>query len=96
MGNIHPKQLICKVCIFVVFLERSIYIDVLFVVYVKKYTCMYHEIGRRDDDMYVKRYVGMLRISIYEVQKTFSIVHIFAFAKSSKFYQMTSFCISYC
>ena len=49
------------------FLETSIYIDVLFVVYVKKLTCKYHEIGRCDDDTYVKRYVGMLRIYIHEV-----------------------------
>ena len=33
----------------------------------QNYTCKYHEIGRYDDDMYVKRYVGMLRIYIYEV-----------------------------
>ena len=62
----------------------------------KNYTCKYHEIGRYDDDMYVKRYVGMLRIYIYEVsirsadniyiykvQKTCCIVHVFAVAKSS-------------
>ena len=33
----------------------------------KNYTCKYHKIGRCDADMYVKRYVGVLRIYIYEV-----------------------------
>ena len=33
----------------------------------KNYTRKYHKIGRYDDDMYIKRYVGMLRIYIYEV-----------------------------
>ena len=47
MGKYTPKELISKVCMFVV--------------------CKYHKIGRYDDDMYIKRYVGMLIIYIYEV-----------------------------
>ena len=33
----------------------------------QNYTCKYHKIGRYDDDMYIKRYVGMLRIYVSEV-----------------------------
>ena len=36
----------------------------------KNYTCKYHKIGRCDDDMYIKRYVGMLRIDVYEVSNS--------------------------
>ena len=61
----------------------------------KIYICKYHEIGRCDYDMYVKRYVGVLRICIYDVQQSCCIVHVFAFAKSYKLHYMSSFCISY-
>ena len=33
---------------------------------------------------------------IYKVQETCCIVHVFAGAKRFKFYQMTSYCVSYC
>ena len=61
----------------------------------KIYICKYREIGRHDYHMYVKRYIGVLRICIYDVQQSCCIVHVFAFAKSSKLHYMSSFCISY-
>ena len=63
----------------------------------KIYICKYGEKGKCDDDMYVQRYVGVLRIYFYHIQQTCCIVHVFVFAKSSKLHDMSSFCcISYC
>ena len=94
MGYIHPKQLIWKVYIFVFLSE---YVDVVLEVHVKICMCKYCEIGTDDDDMYVYRYIGVLRIYTYIIQQTCCIVHVFGFAKSSMLHHMSSFsCISYC
>ena len=50
-----------------IFLKTTICIHVLFVLYVNNYSCKYHEILGYDHDMYVMKYVGMLRIYISQV-----------------------------
>ena len=57
--------------------------------------CKYCEIGTCDDDMYVYRYIGAAE-NIYIIQQMCCIVHVFGFAKSLKFHDMSPFCcISY-
>ena len=58
----------------------------------KSYMCKYCKIGTCDDDMYLYRYIGVLRIHTYITQETCCIVHVFGFAKSSKLHHMSSFC----
>ena len=84
MGHLHPKQLICKLYIIAVF-EKHIYI----LMYCSKsmltnYICQYHHIDKCDHDMYVIWSGGVEIICIYAVQKTFSVVHVFAVAQSSQ------------
>ena len=63
----------------------------------KFYMCKYCKIGTYDDDMYLYRYIGVLRIHIYIIQQTWCIIHVIGFAKSSQLHHMSSFCyISYC
>ena len=59
--------MISKVCMFVVFSKMTICIDVLFILYVTNYSCKYHEILGYNHDMYVMKYVGILRIYISQV-----------------------------
>ena len=97
MGHIHPNQLIWKVYIFV-FFEKEVHMLMYCSKFMLKiYICKYCEIGTCDDDMCFQRYVGVLRIYIYHIQQTCCIVHVFAFTKSSKLHDMSSFCcITYC
>ena len=57
----------------------------------KIYICKYCEIGTYDDDMYLHRYAGVQNIYLSHTA-TCCIVHVFAFAKSSKLHDMSSFC----
>ena len=67
-GPFTPKAIYMQSVHFCSFLETSIYILMYCLKFMlKNYTCKYCKIGRCDDDIYVKRYVGVLRIYIYDI-----------------------------
>ena len=54
------------------FLKTAICIDVFFLMYhlyfmFTNYSCKYHQICQNDHDMYVMKYIGMMRIYISQV-----------------------------
>ena len=67
MGQYIPKELISKVCTFV-FFKKQLYVLMycLYFLFTNNYS-KYHEILRYDHDMYVMKYVCMLRIYISQV-----------------------------
>ena len=67
MGNIHPKEFISKVSMFVVF-SKQLYV-LMYCMYfmLTNYTYKYYDIYTYDHDMYVITYVNMLKIYISQV-----------------------------
>ena len=55
MGHLHPKKLICKVCIIVDFLQEVYILIYCLQLMSKNYTCKYHDIDRCSNEMYVMR-----------------------------------------
>ena len=76
MGHLYPKQLICTVCIIVVF-EQEVYILMHCLQFMSENdTNKYHDIDRCADHIYVMRSADVVSICISHIKKTCCVVHL--------------------